>query len=286
MVDRLAALLEHFSVSAHTFNAGALCGITPLDGREPYGQLHLVRDGEVELRHGAQLAARITEPSLLLYPRPMAHRFITDKRRGAEFVCAHVRFEGGESNPIAAALPPFVCLPLTRLPESEPLLHLLFREAEARNCGRQAMLDRLFEALLIQILRTLMEQGSVQGGLLAGMSHPQLRRALVAVHEEPARNWSLAELAAQAGMSRTVFANGFRDTLGCTPGSYLQRWRIGLVQKQLRQGRALKHIAAEVGYGSEAALSRAFAMQTGQSPRAWRKEHCRRPADDPGMTRG
>ena len=271
MTDRLAALLDHFSVNAHTFNAGPLCGITPLDGREPYGRLHLVREGEVEVRHGALLAARIAEPSLLLYPRPMAHRFITDKHRGAEFVCAQVRFEGGDGNPIAAALPPFVYLPLAQLPDSEPLLRLLFSEAEARNCGRQAMLDRLFEALLIQILRTLMEQGLVQGGMLAGMAHPQLRRALVALHEAPQRLWSLAGLAAQAGMSRTVFANGFRDTVGCTPGAYLQRWRIGLAQKRLRQGQALKHIAAEVGYGSEAALSRAFAAHTGQSPREWRK---------------
>ena len=144
MTDRLAALLDHFSVNAHTFNAGPLCGITPLDGREPYGQLHLVREGEVEVRHGALLAARIAEPSLLLYPRPMAHRFITDKHRGAEFVCAQVRFEGGDSNPIAAALPPFVCLPLAQLPDSEPLLRLLFSEAEARNCGRQVGVSRVF----------------------------------------------------------------------------------------------------------------------------------------------
>ena len=72
-------------------------------------------------------------------------------------------------------------------------------------------------------------------------------------------------------MSRTMFANGFRDIVGCTPGAYLQRWRIGLAQKRLRQGQALKHIAAEVGYGGEAALSRAFAAHTGPSPREWRK---------------
>jgi AraC-like DNA-binding protein len=72
-------------------------------------------------------------------------------------------------------------------------------------------------------------------------------------------------------MSRTVFANAFRDVVGCTPGVYLQRWRIGLAQKGLREGRALKHIAADVGYGGEAALSRAFRAHTGQSPREWRK---------------
>lgn len=271
MVDRLAALLDHFSVSARTFHAGALCGINTLDANDPYGQLHLVQDGEVEVHHGTAQPVRVNQPSLLLYPRPLAHRFVTDKQRGANFVCAHVQFEGGTANPIAAALPPFICLPLDRLQSCQPLLQSLFAEAASTNCGRQAMLDRLFEAVLIHVLRELMVQGQVQAGMLAGMAHERLRKALVAMHESPQREWTLEDLADQAGMSRTVFATTFRDTLGCTPGSYLQRWRIGLAQKLLRQGRALKLIAAEVGYGSEAALSRAFSSQTGMSPREWRK---------------
>lgn len=271
MADRLAALLAHFSVSARTFHAGALCGINTLDVLEPHGQLHLIREGQVEVRHGLQTALRIDEPSLLLYPRPMAHGFVTDRQRGATFVCAHVSFEGGQANPIAAALPPFVCLPLTRLPGCEPILQLLFAEAESANCGRQTMLDRLFEVVLIQILRVLMEQRQLQPGMLAGLADERLRRALVALHEAPEQDWSLEALARQAGMSRTVFANAFRDRVGVTPGSYLQRWRVGLAQKRLRQGHALKLIAADVGYGSEAALSRAFRAQTGASPRQWLK---------------
>jgi AraC family transcriptional regulator, alkane utilization regulator len=273
MGDRLAALLDHFSVRAHTFHAGMLCGINALEADEPFGQLHLIHDGEVEVRHGSRPTLRITQPSLLLYPRPLAHRFITDKHRGANFVCAHVRFDGGTANPIAAALPDVVCLPLDRLQSCQSVLTLLFGEAGEKNCGRQAMLDRLFEVVLIHILRELMEQGQVGTGMLAGLAHDHLRRVLIAVHESPQRDWSLEDLAREAGMSRTVFATTFRDTLGCTPGSYLQGWRIGLAQKMLRRGQSLKLIAADVGYGSEAALSRAFSAQTGLSPREWRKAH-------------
>ena len=271
MADRLQALLTHFAVSARTFQAGALCGINALSGDGPYGQLHLVREGEVEVRHGKALGARIREPSLLLYPRPMAHRFITDPERGADFVCANLSFEGGSANPIAAALPDFVCLPLARLQGSEAVLDLLFAEATQRYCGRQAMLDRLFEVVLIQVLRQLMESGQTRVGMLAGLAHPRLRLALVAMHDNPEQEWSLEALAGASGMSRSVFANQFRDTVGCTPGTYLQRWRIGLAQKALLQGRALKLIAQDVGYGSEAALSRAFKTHAGQSPREWRK---------------
>ncbi|SFU93164.1 AraC family transcriptional regulator [Pseudoduganella namucuonensis] len=269
MSDRLASLLDHFSISARIFHSGTLCGINDLPGDGATGQLHLVRQGVVEVMHGDAAAARITEPSLLLYPLPMTHRFRTDPERGADFVCANLCFEGGPANPIAAALPAFICRPLTALQGAEPVLNLLFAEAFAHNCGREAMLDRLFEIVLIQVLRHLMEDGGVQVGMLAGMGHPRLRLALVAMHDKPAHDWSLEELAGHAGMSRSVFANSFRERVGCTPGVYLQRWRIGLAQRALLRGRPLKWIAIEVGYGSEAALSRAFKASCGMSPRQW-----------------
>lgn len=270
MADRLEALLAHFSVRASVFHAGALCGLTILDGSGDTGQLHLVRDGEVRVLHGAAFAElRITEPSLLLYPRPMPHQFVTAAATGADFACAHLSFDGGAANPIAASLPAVTCLPLSALAGSEGILALLFDEAFKNNCGRQAMLDRLFEVLLIQILRQLMESGQTRVGMLAGLSHPRLRLALVAMHEAPGQAWSLESLSLRAGMSRSVFANAFRETLGSTPGAYLQQWRISLAQRALREGRGLKLIAHEVGYGSEAALSRAFKAQCGLSPREW-----------------
>jgi AraC family transcriptional regulator, alkane utilization regulator len=272
MADRLQALFSHFGVSARTFQAGALCGINALDGDGPFGQMHLVRSGSVDVQHGKRIAMRIREPSVLLYPRPMAHRFITNAQRGADFVCANLSFEGGNANPIASALPPFVCLPLVQLHGSAAVLELLFNEALAQNCGRQAMIDRLFEVVLIQVLRQLMEQDTAQVGMLAGLAHRQLRLAIVAMHEQPQTEWSLEDLAAASGMSRSAFAKGFRETVGVTPGVYLQTWRVGLAQKALLQGKSLKLIAQDVGYGSEAALSRAFKAQSGKSPREWRNE--------------
>lgn len=271
MADRLAALFAHFAVRADTFQAGPLCGVNSLEPQVGRGQLHLVREGGVAVHHGTAAPLLIDEPSLLLYPRPLAHRFVTDLEHGASFLCAHMTFDGGASHPIAAALPDWICLPLKNLPSCEPVLTLLFAEAEATHCGRQLMLNRLFEVLMIWVLRELMGQGRMDSGMLAGLAHPKLRAALVAMHDHPQRDWPLEALAEAAGMSRTVFANTFRDVVGCTPGVYLQRWRIGLVQKGLREGRALKLLADDVGYGGEAALSRAFRAQTGQSPREWRK---------------
>lgn len=270
--DRLDALLNRFPVRARMFHSGALCGSTDVSTPGEGGQLHLIRTGEMEIIHPGRPKLQISTPSLLFYPRPMARRFVTDAKRGADLVCAELQFDGGTENPIASALPDVICLPLDSIDDAGQVLALLFEEAFGNNCGRYPLVDRLFEVVLIQLLRHLMEAGQIRGGMLAGMSHPKLRKALVAMHEQPVQEWSLHALAAIAGMSRSVFAGTFRDVVGCTPGLYLQAWRVRLAQQALRQGRSLKLIALEVGYGSEAALSRAFKAQCGMTPREWRKE--------------
>ncbi|QCT98431.1 AraC family transcriptional regulator [Stutzerimonas degradans] len=271
MADRLAALMTHFPMRAQVFNTGPLCGINTLQSDGAHGQLHLVRRGEVEVRYGRE-TLHVTQPSLLLFPRPLTHRFITAPGCEVDMVCANLAFEGGSANPIASALPDLVCLPLDQVWGAEPVLSLLFEEAFEQRCGRVALVERLLEVVMIQVLRQLMESGEVNGGLLSGLAHPRLRNALVAMHETPAKEWTLEELAGVAGMSRSVFATNFRETVGVTPGQYLQGWRVRLTQKALRRGRPLKMIATEVGYGSEAALSRAFRAQTGLSPREWKKQ--------------
>ncbi|RDZ27834.1 AraC family transcriptional regulator [Lysobacter silvisoli] len=273
MADRLEALFERFSVRAQVFQAGVLCGINDLAPDGDSGQLHLIQRGPVAVYHGdgATPALQVEQPSLLLYPRPLPHRFVSDPHTGAQLTCAHLRFDGGSAHPIAAALPDYACLPLEQVPALQGTLALLFEEAFDQRCGRRALLDRLFEVVLIQVLRHLMDHGQTQAGMLAGLGHPRLRLALVAMHEAPAREWTLDALAATAGMSRSVFANSFREAVGSTPGAYLQQWRVALAQRALRQGRPLKRVAEDVGYGSESTLSRAFKAQLGVSPREWKQ---------------
>lgn len=269
-MDRLDALLQRFSVRARMFHSGPLCGITDFAAEPGQGELHLLRRGQVDVAHGTGPSLRVEEPSLLFYPRPLAHRLTPDACHGADLACARVRFDGGTANPLADALPAFVLMPLAELDDTGPVLEALFAEAFGAQCGRQAVVDRLFEVVLIRILRRLLQTGRADVGLLAGLAHPQLARALVAVHEKPAHDWTLEGLASTAGLSRSAFAGQFRRVVGCTPGDYVARWRVGLAQDWLRRGRPLKWIAGEVGYGSEAALSRAFKSHCGQSPREWR----------------
>ena len=180
MADRLAALMTHFPVGARVFNTGALCGINTVDSDGAHGQLHFVRAGTVEVRWGKD-SVRVERPSLLLFPRPVAHRFHTDPERGADMVCAHLAFEGGAEHPIASALPDLICLPLDGIGGAAPVTALLFEEAFEQRCGRIALIERLIEVVMIQVLRQLMESGSLQGGLLSGLSHPRLRTKRLSV---------------------------------------------------------------------------------------------------------
>ncbi|HSI59691.1 MAG TPA: AraC family transcriptional regulator [Ideonella sp.] len=275
-LDRLSALLERFSVRASLFHSGPLCGVTQFDARPGRGFLHVMRSGEMVVTHrprsGAHRRIVVSEPSLLFYPRPLTHEFHNAPAEGAEFSCATVDFEGGEHHPLARALPAVIVLPLGQVPGLRPTLELLFAETEQLRCGQRLLADRLFEVLLLQLLRWLLdhpEAAALPAGLLAGLAHPKLARALTALHERPAEAWGLARMAAEAGMSRSAFAAAFKAQLGTTPAEYLSGWRLAIAQASLRGGASVKQAADEAGYGSASAFSRGFAQRVGVAPREW-----------------
>jgi len=273
-LDRLSALLERFRIQAHLFHTGPLCGISRFDETER-GFLHVMREGAMSITHqtkGLPRRLEIDEPSLLFYPRPAVHTFHNPPAEGSQFSCATLEFAGGARNPLARALPPLIVLPLAEVPGLSPALALLFDETERVRCGQRLLADRLFEVVLIQLLRWMLDHPQrvgVQPGLITGLSDPRLARALVAMHEAPGDSWNLEKMAACAGMSRSAFATAFRDIVGQTPADYLTDWRISLAQAMLRQGTPLKLMADELGYANPSALSRVFLARVGQSPRDW-----------------
>lgn len=275
-IDRLSGLLERFRVQAQLHHAGALCGINHFDASEGHGYLHVLRRGRLEVSHPAPgaIPARLCfdEPALLFYPRPLTHRFHNPPVDGADFTCARLIFDGGTENPLARALPPLIALPLARVPGLDQALALLFAETDRVRCGQRLLADRLFEVVVLQLLRWLLDhpqEAGVRPGLITGLSDPRLARALVAMHDAPGALWTLERMAACAGMSRTAFANTFREVVGQTPADYLAGWRIALAQSRLREGRPIKLLAEELGYASPSALSRAFSAKVGRSPRDW-----------------
>ena len=269
MDDRLVSLLRHFDLHARVFQSGPLCRSTTYEAGEGLGYIHVLRRGRLRIETPGRPAVSLEEPSLVFYMTPTTHRLLPLDDHTAT-VCASFEFGTGLHKPLIAALPEMVQVPLAGLPNMSTTLDVLFREAAEAHCGRQAILDRLTEVLIIQLLRELMDQERIHSGLLAGLANPRLAKAINAVHAEPARPWTLQDLATIANMSRARFATRFRETVGPTPMTYLSRWRLSVACTLLRRGRSVQQVADDVGYRSANALSRAFAAETGLSPREWR----------------
>ena len=280
-VDRLSGLLERFRVRAHLFHAGPLCGVTHFAAQPGRAFLHVLRRGDMVVTHRARSGAprriKLAQPTLLFYPRPLDHEFHNAPAEGSDFVCATLDFDGGASHPLVLALPAVLALPVHEVEGIEQTLALLFSETERVRCGQRLLADRLFEVLLLQMLRWLLDhpaERGIQDGLLSGLSHPKLARLLTALHERPGEAWPLETMASEAGMSRSAFAAEFKAALGTTPADYLLRWRISIAQTRLRGGAPVKTVSDELGYASASAFSRAFTQVAGVSPRAWLKSAC------------
>jgi AraC-like DNA-binding protein len=271
MPDRLTALLQRFELRSRLLRCGVLHHALDLRPEAGAGHLHLLRCGPLQLSGPQRHRRLIDEPSLVFVPRPQAHRLVPASPAGAELVTAAVHFGAGEENPLIRGLPALLRVPMARLPGLEATQQLLFAEAMARRCGHAAVVDRLLEVLVVQLLRHAVAERLVDTGVMAGLADGRLAKALSALHAHPGQGWTLESMAAEAGMSRARFAAHFTHTVGVPPGDYLTGWRLGLARRLLRRGLAIKQVAAEVGYASAGAFGRAFRQHVGATPREWQR---------------
>jgi len=139
--------------------------------------------------------------------------------------------------------------------------------------GTQAVLGRLMELLFVEVLRRHVARLPVgSDGWFAALNDAVVGRTLQLLHSDPAKRWTMDELAGHVGASRTVIGDRFRSLLGRPPMDYATSWRIQLAAERLRVGKeGLASIAASVGYQSEASFSRAFKRVTGRTPGSWRE---------------
>ena len=134
------------------------------------------------------------------------------------------------------------------------------------------MASCLIDVLFIQAIREWRARERGGSGWAAGLADPRVGRALSAIHSQPAAAWTVGQLAEVAGLSRSAFAARFAGVVGCPPLKYVAAWRLDLAAHHLRAGKdKIGAIAARVGYGSEAALCRAFKAQFGVTPAAFRR---------------
>ncbi|WP_264212986.1 AraC family transcriptional regulator [Leisingera thetidis] len=184
---------------------------------------------------------------------------------GAVMWAARVDWSG-HGNPFLAALPSLVDYRIAGNAETQGLVTLMRQEAEGGHCGAQSVINRLGEVLMVRLLRNQIQKGATEPGLLAGLADPRLSRAIVAMHDHPGRRWSNADLAQQAGLSLSRFAELFAAEVGETPMSYLRRWRLILAHQDLRRGDRVEAVARRYAYAGPEGFTRAFRKAYGVAP--------------------
>lgn len=280
------------------------------DEAEPLAHLrhisifHLIAEGEctVELKSGESRTASAGD--ILLLPFADVHRLSNGNAQETAFAPDLVRpgplkgmwgidYGGGgrqtrmvcgfiESSeflfaPVFHTLPP-ILVDRTGDDEVSALLTSTVRQilqlADKAAAGSELMLGRLMELLFVEVLRRYaakLPQGSQ--GLFAALNDPVVSRALQFVHADPARRWTVEDLAREAACSRTVLAERFNAVMGQAPIEYVTSWRMQIASDRIRNtGESLAGIAAQVGYELEAAFNRAFKRVTGITPGRWRNE--------------
>ena len=258
------------------------------------GECQLLRSGNepVTVRKGDFVLIRTSTPFTLasmgsVEPIDSEAAVLASKRQ-------RLRLGSGDEHPVTLHAGKFVVesvnedllhglLPqLIHLAAGDPALGrvrslLEMNETEARQPGpaSEFVIVRLVELIFVEILR----KGQVQStedrkGLLAGMADKVTRHALVAIHEDVARSWTVADLAKLCGVSRSTFATRFRHVVGLGPIEYLLQWRMALAKDELCSGRkSVLEIAYAVGFQSSSAFSSAFAREAGCPPTQFARQN-------------
>lgn len=270
-MDRLSEILNRFSINAKVFFSGNLCDVQSLGGEQSNdGLLHLLKSGKLTVIDDEGRSVVFDRPSVIFVPRSSTrHRISAKESDNAEMVCAKISYMDSGSHPLANALPKFLSFEINNNELLGQSAQWLFDEAFNEHCGREPMIDRLCDIFLIQVLRLVLSEGTVGHGMLAGLAHPQLAKVLMAIHEHPERQWTLDTLADLAAMSRSKFAEVFREVVGQPAGDYIADWRLAIAQGLLRKNKAVGLVANEVGYENGSALARMFRKKIGLSPKEW-----------------
>jgi AraC-like DNA-binding protein len=207
---------------------------------------HLAALAEGEVRHGTQEG-------------PPSVRIL-----GGYFI-----FDSEDSNLLVTLLPKQVHI--RGVERLSTLVKLLTDEATEQRSGRELVLSRLVEVLLVESLR-LTPTPETPAGLLRGLGDVRLAEAIRKIHADPARSWTMAQLAREAALSRSAFFDRFTRNVGMPPMEYLLGWRMALAKDLLRHHEIdIADVAERVGYGSASTFSTAFSRHVGLPPGRYSK---------------
>jgi AraC-like DNA-binding protein len=193
-------------------------------------------------------------------------------------ICGYLGHDGAEENPLISTLPPLLKLDAEQGGAAQWIRSTFQYAAEEVAAGRpgsETVLAKLSELLFVEAVRRYAQALPLgQTGWLAGLRDPYVARALALLHHDINRPWNVDDLSREVGLSRSALADRFTGLIGVPPMHYVASWRMQIATQKLRNTNAsLAQVADSVGYGSEAAFSRAFKKAFGIAPAAWRRSH-------------
>ena len=235
----------------------------------PHGDTHILENGPATktVDDSAQLAEVLAQ-GLKLWK-------LGGGGEVTRFVCGYMACEARLSQVFLSGLPRVFKVSIRNDPSGrwlENSIRFSVDQAGASRAGGEAVLAKLSEVLFVETLRAyISDLPASQTGWLAGARDSEVGKTLALMHRDPAHPWTLADLAKEAGVSRSVLAERFRHYLQETPIAYLTRWRLQMGAQMLAStSYSVAQIAAEVGYESEAAFNRAFKREFSVPPARFR----------------
>ncbi len=205
---------------------------------------------------------------------------------GTTMACGFFNVQDRENHPLLSALPPLIHI--KKSDASQWLSKTIQMIAKnSQGAGGDALLDQLAGLLFIQAIRAYVESmPQPASGWLAALRNPAISPVLKNIHQNPAKTWTVASLAASVGMSRTAFAYCFKNVMGETPMAYVTRWRMHQAAHLLRaEGLSMLELCDRVGYRSEATFAKAFKRIMGLPPAAYRRNAMRESSMDRDVIR-
>ena len=192
----------------------------------------------------------------------------------AHFVCGFLGCDSRPYNPLLTALPRVMVIHDHASSALGAYFRAALAESKSERMGSADLLGRISELMFVDVVRQYLEsQPADRTNWLSGLRDQYVGRALMALHANPSRDWTLEALAQEAALSRSAFAERFTQYVGHPPMQYLTNWRMQLATNYLRTGtESVAAIANRVGYESEAAFSRAFKKVVGAPPSEWREQ--------------
>jgi AraC-like DNA-binding protein len=265
----------------------------------PYAQFHMIAKGKCILNLKDKKTIELYAGDIVIFPFGEEH-WLADNQNSKKvsglkvvesiwnnnpifkgndlattIICGHFEFDRNIEHSFIKSLPQYIHISdMDRKEFSwlESISNLIMRESGSDQLGNTIAVNRLAEVLFIHSIRAYILQNNDNIGLFVALKNPKLSNVLKLIHNNPEYNWNLENLAHEAGMSRTLFANKFKETVGETPLLYIRNWRIIKAKQFLKDGSdSISEVAEKVGYSSEAAFNRVFKKKVHKTPAVYRR---------------